>query len=234
MRKFLLLSLLLFTTRTIAQKKWTLKECVERAIEKNISIKQSELNFLESEINKKNAIGNFIPNLNIGSSHSWNVGLNQDITTGILENITTQFTSMNLNVNVDVLNGLKNIKQLHLANLNILSNKFQLDDMRENISLLVANSFLQILFNKELLKVQKIQYDLSIDSFVTFTKRMVSKEYEQQYQKKQTYLNHVRHQYFHGLYRKMIIVLLLLLLLLLIMSSEKYKEDNGNGMEPTE
>ena len=166
MRKFLLLSLLLFTTSTIAQKKWTLKECVERALEKNISIKQSELNFMESEINKKNASGNFIPNLNIGSSHSWNVGLNQDITTGILENITTQFTSMNLNVNVDVLNGLKNIKQLHLANLNILSNKFQLDDMRENISLLVANSFLQILFNKELLKVQKIQYDLSIEDLL--------------------------------------------------------------------
>ena len=77
MRKFLLLSLLLFTTSTIAQKKWTLKECVERAIEKNISIKQSELNFVESEINKKNAIGNFLPNLNIGSSHSWNIGLNQ-------------------------------------------------------------------------------------------------------------------------------------------------------------
>ena len=51
------------------------------------------------------------------------------------------------------------------------------------------------------------QYDLSIDSFVTFTKRMVSKEYEQQYQKKQTYLNHVRHQYFHGLYSKLNILI---------------------------
>ena len=162
MRKFLLLILIFFTNIT-AQKSWTLKECVERALEKNISIKQTELNFAEAELNKKNAIGNFIPNFNIGSSHSWNVGLNQDITTGILENITTQFTSMNLNVNVDVLNGLKNIKQLHLANLNILSNKFQLEDMKENVSLLVANSFLQILFNKELLKVQKIQYDLSIE-----------------------------------------------------------------------
>ena len=162
MRKFLLL-ILIFCTNITAQKSWTLKECVERALEKNISIKQTELNFTEAELNKKNAIGNFIPNFNIGSSHSWNVGLNQDITTGILENITTQFTSMNLNVNVDVLNGLKNIKQLHLANLNILSNKFQLEDMKENVSLLVANSFLQILFNKELLKVQKIQYDLSIE-----------------------------------------------------------------------
>ena len=162
MRKSLLL-ILIFCTNITAQKSWTLKECVERALEKNISIKQTELNFTEAELNKKNAIGNFIPNFNIGSSHSWNVGLNQDITTGILENITTQFTSMNLNVNVDVLNGLKNIKQLHLANLNILSNKFQLEDMKENVSLLVANSFLQILFNKELLKVQKIQYDLSIE-----------------------------------------------------------------------
>ena len=162
MRKFLLL-ILIFCGNITAQKSWTLKECVERALEKNISIKQSELNFTDAELNKKNAIGNFIPNFNIGSSHSWNVGLNQDITTGILENITTQFTSMNLNVNVDVLNGLKNIKQLHLANLNILSNKFQLEDMKENVSLLVANSFLQILFNKELLKVQKIQYDLSIE-----------------------------------------------------------------------
>ena len=162
MRKFLLL-ILIFCGNITAQKSWTLKECVDRALEKNISIKQSELNFTDAELNKKNAIGNFIPNFNIGSSHSWNVGLNQDITTGILENITTQFTSMNLNVNVDILNGLKNIKQLHLANLNILSNKFQLEDMKENVSLLVANSFLQILFNKELLKVQKIQYDLSIE-----------------------------------------------------------------------
>ena len=33
--------------------------------------------------------------------------------------------------------------------------------MKENISLLVANSFLQILFNKEILKVQKLQLEIS-------------------------------------------------------------------------
>ena len=162
MRKFLLL-ILIFCTNITAQKSWTLKECVERALGKKYIHKTDRTKFYRAELNKKK-IGNFIPNFNIGSSHSWNVGLNQDITTGILENITTQFTSMNLNVNVDVLNGLKNIKQLHLANLNILSNKFELEDMKENVSLLVANSFLQILFNKELLKVQKINmiYQLKI------------------------------------------------------------------------
>ena len=37
MRKFLLL-ILIFCTNITAQKSWTLKECVERALEKNISI----------------------------------------------------------------------------------------------------------------------------------------------------------------------------------------------------
>ena len=36
----------------LAQKTWTLQECVERALEMNISIKQSELDFVGSEIEK--------------------------------------------------------------------------------------------------------------------------------------------------------------------------------------
>ncbi len=68
---------------------------------------------------------------------------------------------MNLNLGIDVYNGLKNIKQLHLANLRILSSQFQLADMKEDISLLVANSYLQILFNKEFIKIQESQLELS-------------------------------------------------------------------------
>ena len=80
----------------LAQQTWTLQECVNRAIEMNISIKQSKLDYAGSEIEKQGAIGNFLPNINVGSNHSWNIGLNQNITTGLLENVTTQFTSMNL------------------------------------------------------------------------------------------------------------------------------------------
>ena len=156
-----ILVIFFFSFNSFTQKLWTLQECVNRALNENISIKQAELDYLDSEISRKTAIGNFLPNLNIGSSHSWNIGLNQNITTGLLENITTQFSSINLNMNIDILNGLKNIKQLHLANLSILANQYQLADMKENISLLVANSFLQILFNKEILKVQKLQLEIS-------------------------------------------------------------------------
>jgi len=145
-----------------AQETWTLEACVNRALEKNISIKQSKLDYAGSQIEKQGAIGNFLPNVNIGSSHSWNVGLNQNITTGLLENFTTQFSSMNLNLNVNLYNGLQNVKRLHRANLAILASQYQLEDMTENIALLVANSYLQILFSKESLAVQHLQLDITV------------------------------------------------------------------------
>ena len=159
--KTLLIFLLFFSISSIAQEKLSLKECINRAIEKNISIKNSSLDLLNSSENKKTAIGNFLPSLNINGNHSWNTGLTQNITTGILENQTTENSSMNMSVGIDVFNGLANIKRLHRANLDLLAKKYQLEDMKEDISLLVANSYLQILFNKEQLDVQKSQLKIS-------------------------------------------------------------------------
>lgn len=142
-------------------KKWTLRECVDYALKNNISIQQSELDVKLTQVSKSDAIGNFLPNINANSSHSWNIGLNQNITTGLLENQTTQFTSAGLNSNVAIYNGLQNQNRLRKANLSLLASQFQLAKIKDDVSLNIANSFLQILFNKESLKVQKDQ--LSVD-----------------------------------------------------------------------
>ena len=149
-----------------AQEKWTLKDCVERAIEKNISIKNSRLDLINVQEDKKTAIGNFLPSLNYSGNHTWNTGLTQNITNGLLENKTNQFSSVNMSVGLDIFNGLANIRRLHRANLNILAKKYQLEDMKEDISLLVANSYLQILFNKEQLNIQKLQLKVSQEEFI--------------------------------------------------------------------
>ena len=59
----------------------TLQDAVEMAIEKNISIKQSELNLLNSEISKSDAIGNFLPRVSASANHQWNIGRGINITT---------------------------------------------------------------------------------------------------------------------------------------------------------
>lgn len=156
--KKIILFLLLVGIQVSAQdKKWSLKECIDYAVTNNISIQSSELDLKNAAINKKDAFGAFLPSVNASASHSWNIGLNQNITTGLLQNQTTQFTSAGLNVGVDIYNGLKNQLQLRKSNLAIIASQYQLTKMQEDIALNVANAYLQILFNKENLKVQEQQ-----------------------------------------------------------------------------
>lgn len=142
-------------------KKWTLEECVRYALENNITIKQSELDLKNASIDKKAALGNYLPSVNGNASHSWNIGLNQDVTTGILRNQTTQYSSVGLSAGVDIYKGLQNQNTMRKAKLTIISSQYQLLKMQEDISLNVASAFLQILSNKEDLKVKKEQ--LTID-----------------------------------------------------------------------
>ena len=138
-------------------KKWTLQECVEYAIKNNISVKQSELDLQSAKIDKNSALGSFLPSLNAGANHSWNIGLNQNITTGLLENQTTQFSSVSLNSSIDIYNGLQNQNRLRRAKLSELASQYNLSKIQDDISLSVANAYLNILFNKENLKVQEAQ-----------------------------------------------------------------------------
>ena len=139
----------------------TLTECVLIAVEKNIGVKQSELSLNDAKIDKSDAKGNFLPTLNAQANHSWNIGLNQDITRGTLENMTTQYTSFGASLNIDLYNGLRNLNQLHRANLSILAGEYQLEDMKDDVLLMVANAYLQIQFNIEILEDQKTQLEIT-------------------------------------------------------------------------
>ncbi|MEY2921635.1 MAG: hypothetical protein RL108_244 [Bacteroidota bacterium] len=153
----LVIILLIGLSSKAQSKQWTLEECVKYALENNISIKQSELDTQTASIDKKSALGNFLPSMNVTTNHSWNIGLNQDITTGLLRNQTTQFTSTGANIGIDIYKGLQNQNNLRRANLALIASKYQLQKMQEDIALNVANAFLQVLFNKENLKVQQEQ-----------------------------------------------------------------------------
>ncbi|HMI08243.1 MAG TPA: TolC family protein [Flavobacterium sp.] len=149
--------LLLGLSLQAQSKKWTIEECVNYALEHNISIQNTDLDTKLATIDKNSALGNFLPVINASASHSWNIGLNQNITTGLLENETTQFTSAGLNANVDIFKGLQNQNRYRRASLGIIASQYQLTKIKDDVSLNVANAFLQILFNKENIKVQKEQ-----------------------------------------------------------------------------
>src|SRR5690606_41834409 len=92
-------------------------------------------------------------------SHSWNIGLNTNITTGLLENQTTQFTSLGASASVDIYKGLQNQNQYRKAKLAAISSQYQHINMEEDVALNVVNAYLQILFNKENVKVQQQKFN---------------------------------------------------------------------------
>lgn len=139
----------------------SLQDAIDIALEKNINIKQSELNLDNSELGRSDAIGNFLPTIGASANHQWNVGRGINVTTNIIEEITTQFSSATASIGLPIYNGSRNVYQLHRANLEILASKYQLEDIKDDVKLFVANSYLQIMFNKEILKVQNSQLEIT-------------------------------------------------------------------------
>tara|TARA_R100000353_G_scaffold43121_1_gene34476 strand:- start:8692 stop:10056 length:1365 start_codon:yes stop_codon:yes gene_type:complete len=137
--------------------KWTLQACVNHALENNISVKQNELDVDRSDIERLDAIGNFLPSINANASASKNTGLSLNPTTNQLENTTLGSASGAINVGLTLFDGLRNVRELQRSKLSKLAAQYRLDKMKDDIALAVANSYLQVLLNKANLKVAKSQ-----------------------------------------------------------------------------
>lgn len=155
---------LIFSLSIQAQdKKWTLQECVNHALENNISVKQSELELELTEADKLEAIGNFLPSLNANASASKNTGLSLNPTNNQLENTTFGSASAAINVGLTLFDGLRNVRQLQRSKLSELAAQYRLDKMKDDIALAVANSYLQVLLNKANLAVAKSQNIVTLE-----------------------------------------------------------------------
>lgn len=165
MKKISFLTLFLFfgIIGRAQEKKWTLQECIVYALENNISVKQSELEVEFSETEKSDALGNFLPSVNASASNSWNTGLTQNVTTGVLQSQTTRNFSAGVTAGVTLFDGLRNVKQFQRAKMSQLASQYSLEQMKDDVALFVANSYLEVLFNKESLKVIQAQHEITLE-----------------------------------------------------------------------
>ena len=133
--------------------RWTLGACVKYAMDNNISIKQSMLDLETADISRSDAIGNYLPSLNGNSNNTWNSGLTQNITTGVLESQVTRNFSVNATSGITIFDGLRNLRVFQRAKLEKLASQYSLQLMKDDIAIFVANAYLQILVNKQQLEV---------------------------------------------------------------------------------
>lgn len=155
------IALIAFSFSGVSQKKWELREAVDYAVKNNISIKQNALTldlFKEDVVGAK---GNFLPNLNGSSGSNLNFGSTIDPVSNGRVSATSFSSSYSLRSGITIFNGFRLVNSYKSAQLNVLSGKLDLQEIVDNVSLNVVNSYLNILFAKENLAVANVQLEIS-------------------------------------------------------------------------
>src|SRR5258705_1018689 len=154
MQKFgrLFFSLLLIPCLTHAQKVWTLQECIEHALKNNIQIKQAELNKDLAGVSKNQSVAEMFPTLNASANHNYYFGRSLDPTTYQFTTNEIRSNSFSLTSSLVIFEGFRLQNTLKQSNLNYLSAKYDLQKIQNDISLNVVTFYLQVLYNKDLLK----------------------------------------------------------------------------------
>lgn len=152
-----------------AQERWTLRQCIDYAIEHNISIRQTANVAEQNAVEVNSAKWARLPNLNGSAGQNWNWGRTQtaikDEETGnystVYVNTNSNATSMNLGSSIPLFTGLQIPSQYALAKLNLKAAMADLEKAKEDLSINIASAYLQVLFNAELHQVALGQAELS-------------------------------------------------------------------------
>ncbi len=156
-----------------AQTAWTLRQCIDYAIAHNITIKQSENTADQSKVDVNTAKWARLPNLNARANQSFTWGMDAiptpDPETGktnyVFVNQSSHGNDFSLNTDVPLFTGFKIPNQYKLAKLNLKAGMADLEKAKEDLSVNIASSFVQVLYDKELKKVADDQVTLSKEQF---------------------------------------------------------------------
>ena len=152
--------LLSATTAGNAQETWSLQKCVEYALENNIQIKQQALGtaFQENQVNQ--AKSDRLPNLNaqLGNNYSFGRSLTYENT---YENVNSTSLSGYLGTNITVFNGFTLKNTIEQRELDLQASIQDLQKAKDDISLAIAASYLEILFDEELVLVSEANIEVT-------------------------------------------------------------------------
>ena len=160
-RNFLLALLLAFPAAALSaqethQGPWTLEECVEYALENNISVRQSEVALQQKEVELNTAKNRRLPGVSASASEnlSFGRGLTADNT---YTNSNTTSTSFSLGAEIPIFQGFDINNGIKLGKLGLAAATEDLEKARDDIRVSVAQAYVEILYNQEMYKVAAAQ-----------------------------------------------------------------------------
>lgn len=152
-----------------AQKKWTLTECIDYALQNNITLQQAKLQKQSATEERKQAKAALLPSLSASTSQSfgyrpWLENGVATVTNGTVNskvNKTYYNGSYGINAQWTVWNGNQNRNQVKLGEVSEQQAELQTETTANNIQERIAQLYVQILYMNEAVEVNKQSLETS-------------------------------------------------------------------------
>jgi outer membrane protein len=150
----------------------TLEQCIDYALKNNIQIRQSELNTELSQVSLRQSQGNLLPSLNANASHSYNIGRTIDRFTNQFADAQVLSQSFSVSTDINLFSGFQNINTIQQNKFSYLASKYDVEKIRNDVSLNIATAYLQILYSTDAVANAKNQAGIT-EAQVNRTKLLV-------------------------------------------------------------
>jgi len=158
---FVLIFVGLFSA-SYAQENWSLQKCINYGIENNITIKQRQLQIDGANSTlQQSRESRYAPQLSANASQALRAGRSIDPFTNQFVTQTVNSTNLSLNGSLTLFNGFNTINTIEQNKLNQQAASLDIEQTKRDISLNIANAYLQVLLAQELLEANKSQMEVS-------------------------------------------------------------------------
>ena len=138
---------------------WTLQECLDWALDHSLTVKQSELNVAQREIQLNTSQNSWLPNVSgsVNESLNFGRGLTADNT---YTSANTTSTGFSIGGGMNLFDGLATPNNIALSRLNLDAATADLERARDDIRVAVARAYVQVLYDYEIVDVARKQIEL--------------------------------------------------------------------------
>lgn len=147
--------------QTVTAGKLTLQQCVETALNNNLDVQQAELRAQTGKINWNQARLNQLPNLNASAGSGINQGRSIDPFTNGYINQQVNYAGYGISSGVVLFNGLSMTNTVKQNALSYEASKMDWQQVKDNLTINIILTYLQVLTNQDLLAQSYAQLELS-------------------------------------------------------------------------
>lgn len=163
MRPIITITAFLSCAALLAQQKWTLQQCLQRAEEKNLTVRGAQLNVELADRVHDQAFWSFLPSLNAGGTHGYNWGKTIDRYTNSFANDRVRTNNFWVGSEVSLYEGGRKRNTLQQTALDEEAARKGLEASRNDVRTEVVRGYLNVLGLRERIRVAEAQVANSRD-----------------------------------------------------------------------